>query len=338
MRKISRRDLFIGLGGASAAGLAVGIPWLRSGLAPAYAHDPSSPVSAPHGRHPAPAGSALNGGHGHGFDPMAFLESFDLGQLRQTPDGKSVREFFIRSVDTELEVAPGVVIPIWAFNETVPGPTLRCTEGELVRVRYENESRMPHTIHFHGIHPAKMDGALEIIPPGDGYTYEFIAEPFGLFLYHCHVMPLKQHIHRGLYGTFIVDPAGGRPPARELVMVMNGFDTDLDGENEFYAVNSLANFYHDNPIEIRLGELVRIYLVNLTEFDLINSFHLHGNVFKLYRTGTRLDHYEITDTVMLCQGERAILEFSYKYPGLYMFHAHQSEFAELGWTGFFKVV
>jgi len=76
----------------------------------------------------------------------------------------------------------------------------------------------------------------------------------------------------------------------------------------------------------------------LTEFDLINSFHLHGNMFRLYRTGTNVDQYEYTDTVMLCQGERCIIEFSYKYPGMYMFHAHQSEFAELGWMGFFNVL
>jgi FtsP/CotA-like multicopper oxidase with cupredoxin domain len=77
--------------------------------------------------------------------------------------------------------------------------------------------------------------------------------------------------------------------------------------------------------------------VNLTEFDLLNSLHIHANMFKLYRTGTSLDHYELTDNVILGQGERCILEFTYKYPGRYMFHAHQSEFAELGWLGFFEV-
>ena len=72
-------------------------------------------------------------------------------------------------------------------------------------------------------------------------------------------------------------------------MVMNGFDTDVDGENEFYTVNGVANYFADHPIELEVGELVRVYLVNMTEFDLINSFHLHGNVFKLFRTGTNLE-------------------------------------------------
>jgi hypothetical protein len=41
--------------------------------------------------------------------------------------------------------------------------------------------------------------------------------------------------------------------------------------------------------------------------------------------------------VTMSQGERGILEFNYKYPGQYMFHAHKTEFAEKGWVGLFLV-
>ncbi|MEO8523054.1 MAG: multicopper oxidase domain-containing protein, partial [Acidobacteriota bacterium] len=85
-----------------------------------------------------------------------------------------------------------------------------------------------------------------------------------------------------------------------------------------------------------VGRLVRIHVVNLTEFDLLNSFHLHGMFFDVFRTGTSLQPSETTDTLMLCQGERAILETRFRYPGRFMFHAHQSEFAELGWMGMFE--
>ena len=159
-----------------------------------------------------------------------------------------------------------------------------------------------------------------------------------MHLYHCHAVPLKRHIHKGLYGTFIIDPPQGRPPAREMVMVMNGFSTEFNGENTFYAVNTVAFHHVDNPIQVKVGELQRIYLTNLTEFDLINSFHLHAEMFRVYRTGTTLDHSELTDTLMMCQGERHVLEFTLPSPGMYMFHAHQSEFAELGWMGFFQAV
>jgi FtsP/CotA-like multicopper oxidase with cupredoxin domain len=69
---------------------------------------------------------------------------------------------------------------------------------------------------------------------------------------------------------------------------------------------------------------------------LINSFHLHGMFFDALRTGTPGARPESTDTIMLCQGERAILETTFRYPGQFMFHAHQSEFAELGWMGIFQ--
>lgn len=270
-------------------------------------------------------------------NPTEFLTAFDYGRVSRGLDGVTEREYTVIAEDVEIEVAKGVFYPAWTFNGSVPGPTLRATEGDRLKIHFFNRSSMSHTIHFHGIHPADQDGVFEVVPPGGKFTYKFTALPFGVHLYHCHVVPLKKHLEKGLYGAFIVDPPAPRLPAKELVMVLNGFDTDLDGENEFYTVNGVANYYVDHPIPLRTGELTRVYLVNLTEFDQINSLHLHANLFRLYRTGTNLEHFEYTDTVMLCQGERCVLEFTYKTPGRYMFHAHQAEFAELGWMSFFDV-
>jgi FtsP/CotA-like multicopper oxidase with cupredoxin domain len=247
-----------------------------------------------------------------------------------------VREYLLTAIDKEIEVAEGVTFAAWTYNGTVPGPIIRATEDDLLRVRFVNGGSHPHTIHFHGIHPSGMDGVFEVVPPGDEFLYEFPARPYGMHLYHCHAIPLKKHIHKGLYGAFIIDPPKPRAPAQELVMVMNGFDTDGDGENNFYAVNGPAFYFAKYPIKVRRDRLVRIYLANLTEFDLINSLHLHGEFFRLYRTGST-EHFEYTDTVMLCQGERCIIEIEFHNPGRFMFHAHQSEFAELGWMGFFDV-
>jgi FtsP/CotA-like multicopper oxidase with cupredoxin domain len=247
-----------------------------------------------------------------------------------------VREYTLTAVDKRLEVAQGVFFEAWTYNGTVPGPVIRATQDDLLRVNFVNGGAHPHTIHFHGIHPADMDGVFEVVHPGDSYTYEFQARPYGMQLYHCHSTPLKKHIHKGLYGAFIIDPPDPRPPAQELVMVLNGFDTDGDGENNFYSVNGLAFYYAKYPIVVSRERLVRIYLANLTEFDLINSFHLHGDFFRLYRTGST-DQFEYTDTVMLCQGERCVIEIEFHNPGKFMFHAHQSEFTELGWMGFFDV-
>jgi FtsP/CotA-like multicopper oxidase with cupredoxin domain len=271
------------------------------------------------------------------YNPTTFLTAFDTGTISVLPTGQTLREYHITAEDKEIEVAPGVFFAAWTYNGQIPGPTLRCTEGDRIRVHFTNDGSHTHTIHFHGIHPSNMDGAFEMVTSGSTYTYEFDAEPFCVQLYHCHTVPLKRHIHKGLYGILIIDPKAGRPPAKELVMVMNAFDTNFDGENEIYALNTVAFHYQKHPIPIRMGETVRIYLANITEFDLVNSLHLHGNFFKLYRTGSDLTRFEWTDIVTMGQGERAVIEFSYKHAGPFMFHAHQSEFAELGWTGNFQV-
>ena len=220
------------------------------------------------------------------------------------------------AVDREIEVAPGVRFAAWTYNGRIPGPTLRCREGERLRITLVNGSTHPHTIHFHGIHPAAMDGVPGLgageIAPGERTTYEFDALPAGLHLYHCHVRPLAEHIAKGLYGAFIIDPKEPREDADELVMVMNGFDTNFDRANELYAANTIPFAYMNQPIPVRTGQLVRLYLVNVLEYDLINSFHLHGNLFDWYPTGTSRTASEFTDTVMLCQGQRGIAEWRFR--------------------------
>jgi len=342
------------------------------------------------------------------FDPHEFLTTFNTGhdgQANVTQDvyeeaGQTVREFEINAVDRELEIAPGITFSVWAYNDQVPGPTLRVTEGDLVRVHFSNGSEHAHTIHPHlrNLNP-RMDGIPQngpgVLNQGESFTYEWQAQPLGVHLYHCHSLPLKEHIHRGLYGTIIVDPDPERvrenprdyvnyqgPISQsfteelveiaktrnheydendrynEMVMVMNGFDTNFDGENEVYAANTRAFAYgvgetdgrgnweeSENgsirPITIDKNRPQRVYLVNTIEFDPINSFHSHSQFFDYYDHGTTLlPTHRTIDTVMQCQAQRGILELDYSdhEPGLYMFHAHQSEFAELGWMSFFEVV
>ena len=118
--------------------------------------------------------------------------------------------------------------------------------------------------------------------------------------------------------------------------MMNGYDTDGDGDNNFYTVNGRSFYYARYPIAVRRSKRIRLYLANLTEFDPINSFHLHADFFHYQPTGTG-EHWEYTDTVMQCQGQRGVIEIEFANRGLFMFHAHQSEFTELGWMGFFDV-
>lgn len=299
----------------------------------------------------------------NGFDPNVILQDFDYGRVSTLENGQTLREYTINAIDKEIEVAPGIFFPAWTYNGRVPGPTIRCTEGDLIRITFNNAGTHPHTIHFHGIHSAAMDGVPGagdgMIHPNQSTVYEFEAAPFGCHLYHCHAIPLKRHIHKGLYGAFIVDPDPSRYSGEEqqiartrhhaspenaefneMMMIMNGFDTNIDGGNEIYAVNSIGFCYQQDPIPVSKNQKQRLYLINVTEFDAINSFHLHANFFDYYDHGTTLTPtLKTVDTIMQCQGQRGILEFSFEgfEDGMYMFHAHQSEFAELGWMGMFNV-
>lgn len=271
------------------------------------------------------------------FDPDKYLREFNYGQVSKLADGTTLREFTIIAEDDKMmEISPGVFYNVWTFNGTVPGPTIRATEGDLVRIHFINNGTRSHTMHFHGEHPAEMDGVFEIVGARGGqFTYEWIAGPVGVHPYHCHVMPLEEHIIHGLYGVYIVDPKEGRPQADEMVMVLNGFDTDFDTENNFYAANTIPFYYQHHPIQINTNELIRVYVVNMVEFDPINNLHLHGNLYHYYPTGTDTVPSTFTDMITLSQTERGIMEFSYSYPGKYLFHAHKVEFSEKGWTGLF---
>ena len=345
MPAMSRRSL-LRLAGLGAAAGTAGVGGIRVAGQPASAT--TRPDAMLHAAHTmGPVGRVST----EAFDPARFTRAWNFSDLpaaerarfyRETPrpDGTLLREYELVAVDREIEIAPGVFFPAWTFNGQVPGPTLRASEGDRVRVTFTNAGSHPHTIHFHGWHPPEMDGSLpeHQVQPGGKFVYEFDADPFGLHLYHCHAVPLKRHLHKGLYGAFIVDPKTPRQPADELILVMNGFDTNFDADNEVYAVNTVAHHFMHDPLRVEVGALVRMYVVNVTEFDLINSLHLHGMFFDVFRTGTATATSERTDTVMLCQGERAILETRFRYPGRFMFHAHQSEFAELGWMGLFEAV
>jgi multicopper oxidase len=69
--------------------------------------------------------------------------------------------------------------------------------------------------------------------------------------------------------------------------------------NEIYTVNGKAFDYVDHPIELKTGKDYRIYVVNMVEFDLVNSFHVHGTLFKYYPSGTAEEPAYTNDIALL---------------------------------------
>jgi len=271
-----------------------------------------------------------------GVNPMQVLREFDYGTLKQE-NGRTIREFSIVAQTTTLKLNNAVSYITWNYNGRVPGPTLRAKQGERVRVLFFNKAGHAHTMHFHGIHPAEMDGVKPVLN-SKANIYEFDVDTFGVHLYHCHIAPVTRHIGKGLYGMFIVDPAEGRPPADEMVLIMGGYDLHNKKVNNLYAFNAIPDFYKHNSIKIYQNQLVRVYLLNMIEFDPAVTFHIHANFFALYPTGMTLTPTVTTDVVTMGTAERHILEFSYPYLGKFMFHPHQDDIAEHGCMANFQVI
>ena len=310
-------------------------------------------------------------------NPIQYLTYFNCGHVSTLKDGTTLRQFSLIASEnntipiSDISTNDPVLFNAWTFNGTIPGPTMRMTEGDHVQltVYNSNSSKHAHSLHMHSIHSGAMDGMTGpagTIPPGGHFTYSFIASPFGVYPYHCHVEPIETHINHGLYGVMIIDPKVPRSPAKEMVMLMNGYNLADDyapasespqhpptaaelrtnfseitkpdeGDNQIYTVNGEAFLYRDQPIQLVTGQQYRIYLVNMLEFDPVNSFHLHGNMFEYYPSGTGMNPSYKTDILTLGQGDRGIIEFTYHNTGMFMFHAHKNQFTNLGWMGMFNV-
>jgi FtsP/CotA-like multicopper oxidase with cupredoxin domain len=107
-------------------------------------------------------------------------------------------------------------------------------------------------------------------------------------------------------------------------------------DNSIYVVNGMANYYMHHPIELATHQPVRIYLFNMLDFE-ENSFHLHGQVFKYYPSGTSDTPSFTNDVISLSQGDRGIVETQFDLPGVYMSHAHIEQIGARGWTALFSV-
>lgn len=317
---------------------------------------------------------------------MTYLTHFSCGHVTVLNNGTTLRRFTLviddyHGTGKNIPITKeGLQFPAWTFNGSVPGPTLRMTEGDHVVVDVINskDSNLTHSWHVHSIHSGSVDGVMGtsgMIFPGQDFKYTFVARPYGIYPYHCHMEPVETHINRGLYGMMIIDPAfkERRTPATEFVMLMNGYSYDdlnntiggggwVAGQgpptpqqmanpierahvmsesepgNQVYSVNGMAFGYTDrDEIHLKVGQPVRIYLVNMLEFDPLNNFHLHGDMFYYIPIGTNEKPTMYTDIVQMMQGDRGILQFTYHNPGEFMFHAHKNEFTRLGWMGFFNV-
>ena len=179
--------------------------------------------------------------------------STSLANLVAPPGPEPVKSFTLTAAVTTIGGHQA-----WAFNGTVPGPELRVTYGDRVRVTLVNHLPEATSIHWHGIRvPNAEDGVAGVtqdaVRPGGSYVYEFVANDAGTFWYHSH-QDTSAQLPRGLLGAIVVEPrAGGVANQRDYSLTIH----TLAGSDSI-AVNGTANLHLDAVP----GEMVRLRLIN----------------------------------------------------------------------------
>jgi FtsP/CotA-like multicopper oxidase with cupredoxin domain len=343
-QSVGRRSFLkaVGVGGAASvtmAGIGLGIGW--------GAKEASEPVREGGGAH---GGGDTDHQEGEGGEMTA--DEMDLHHeevIKQFPQATAAKgglplEF---SLDGETKVFEltcdivqwefrvGQTEEAWGYNGMLPGPEIRVTEGDRVRVNVTNNLTQSTSVHFHGqMAPTEMDGVPFItqppIKPGESFTYEFTAAPAGTHMYHSHHNSMEQ-VSMGLLGAFIVDPLdpASRPSFdREYSIVMN--DT-LHG----FTING-KSFPATEPLVCKLGETVMIRYLN--EGMMNHPFHLHGMPMQVIaKDGYLLPQPFLCDTIDVAPGNRYEVLVHADNPGVWAFHCHILSHAE-GRTGMFGMV
>lgn len=261
-----------------------------------------------------------------GGQPLAFRMDGD------------VKVFELTAKPIIWPITGDVDVTAWTYNGTVPGPMIRVTEGDSVRIILKNELPDPTTIHWHGIAvPNAMDGIPDVtqkpIQPGETFTYEFIAKPAGTYMYHSHYEGDIQ-VSAGLYAPFIIDPQDSAAPKPDVdvdlmisewlvksgrtfaAMPMAGM------EPNYFTINGKA-FPDTETINVKEGQLVRLRLTGIGQF--VHPIHLHGVPFKIVATDGHPvpEAAQLTkDTVLVSPGERYDIEFVATEIGMWMLHCH----------------
>jgi manganese oxidase len=327
MSKGFDRRQFFKLAGAGAAGL--GATALLGNITPVVAHGEGMPTPEPIPEDVLAAATEMDNHHGEGvqtfLDNIGKDELFWNRTLEHTMDG-DVKVFELTCQEVQWETTTGTVYTALSYNGIVPGPEIRVTEGDRVRINVKNELSESTAVHWHGlVLPNNMDGVPFVtqppIKPGETYTYEFVAKPAGSHMYHSHHNAAEQ-VTRGMLGAFIVEPAdNSREPQvdAEYIMILN--DSALG-----FTLNG-KEFPHTQPILARKGQRIRVRYMN--EGLMIHPMHLHGMPqLVIARDGYNLPVPFMCDTLTIAPGERWDVLIDCTESGLWAFHCHILTHAE----------
>ncbi|MDI3339588.1 MAG: copper oxidase [Sphaerobacter sp.] len=237
-----------------------------------------------------------------------------------------VKVFTLRCEKVQWEVEPGRVVEAWAYNGVVPGPEIRVTEGDEVRIHVTNALDQSTAVHWHGLMvPNSMDGVPFItqppIRPGETFTYEFVAKPAGSHMYHSHHNSAEQ-VSMGLLGAFIVEPRD--PSARPAYDV--AYTLVLNDGPLGFTING-KGFPATQPLTAKRGQKVLIRYMNAGA--MVHPMHLHGlPQLVVAKDGYPQPQPWRCDTLSVAPGERWDVIVEATEPGVWAFHCHVLNHAE----------
>lgn len=257
----------------------------------------------------------------------------EVGDLPFTMDGKTkVFQLFAQVV--RQQIAPNKSIDVWGFNGSAPGPTIQVTQGDHVRVVFENQLPEATSLHWHGFEDLigydGMPGVSQsLVRPGEKFVYEFDIHQEGTYFYHSHMAMQEM---AGMLGAFIMHPRVPYRPHCERDFVLhfqeyavlpnNTVPNTMNMEYNWLLINGKAG-PASTPLIVRQGDRVRIRMVNLGMDH--HPIHLHGHTF--YVTGTEGGRIPETawwpgNTVLVGVGQSRTVEFVANNPGDWMLHCH----------------
>ncbi len=249
-----------------------------------------------------------------------------------------VKEYRLTVDEFEHEIAPGMKIKAWGYNQQTPGPLIEAVEGDRVRILVTNNLKEPTAVHWHGLFlPNGMDGVAGLtqkaIRPGETFAYEFSLRQHGTFMYHSHGDEMVQ-IGMGTMGFFVVHPKKQKGPKidRDFAIFLNewyvapgtskpnpGIMTDFN----IFTFNSRV-FPGTAPLIVKKGDRVRIRFANVGQES--HPIHIHGHAFRVVAT----DGGDIPasgqwpeTTIAVFPGQTRDVEFIADAPGDWPLHCHR---------------
>jgi nitrite reductase (NO-forming) len=255
------------------------------------------------------------------------------------------------ATDATVEIASGVQYRAWTFGGTVPGPVLHVRQGQSVNLTFINNGTMTHSIDLHAAQVAP-NVAYRSVNPHEKVEFSFVAQVPGAFLYHCGTYPVLQHIANGMYGAIIVDPAQPLPAADASYVLVQGewysqqvSGTQMSGDyNKMMNVtpdevvfNGVAFQYNDHPLSAKVGQRVRLYVVDAGP-SLPSSFHIIGGIFTaVYPDGDATHALTGVSTYPIAPGQGAVFDAIMQQPGKYPIVDHSMRDMMIGAVGVLNV-